>query len=477
MHRYEKLVLKAIASGASDIPALIKFARLQEDSIMRALRWLEEKGAVRIDREISRTYLLSPEGKMFLKAGFPEQTLMEKLSRGRSDLSQSEKRIGIPWALRNKWMRFTEKKEMEPTEKGIEEYKHYQMHSLIKRIGDNSLFPLKRGDDQSLDALFKRGSVLVKQKSVYSASITAKGRKLAEGIGEIKDEINVLDREHITCGRWKESKLARYNTLSPVERVFPGKQHPMKLLSDRIRSIFSDLGFGEMSGEPIETAFWNFDALFQPQDHPARELADTFYIKGKEKLCDENLVKAVRKEHERGWKYRWDRKVAEALVLRTHTTAVSAKYVQKSKGAPSKHFCIGRVYRNEQTDFKHLAEFYQVEGIVIWEKATFQDLLGLLKEFYKKLGFEKIRFRPSFFPYTEPSLEVEVYFEDRGEWLELGGAGIFRPEVCLPLCGKFPILAWGLSLERPLMLRLGVEDIRTFYRNDIGWLRDCKRDF
>ncbi|MFH0818124.1 MAG: phenylalanine--tRNA ligase subunit alpha, partial [Candidatus Micrarchaeota archaeon] len=277
--------------------------------------------------------------------------------------------------------------------------------------------------------------------------------------------------------KWKTAELAAYNTSAPVERLFPGKSHPIRKLTDKIRTIFSEMGFEEMEGDPIESAFWNFDSLFQPQDHPARELADTFYLEGKRKLPDESIVKKVAEAHERGWKYKWDGQVAESTVLRTHTTAVSARYVAMSGGEPSKYFCVGRVYRNEQTDFKHLAEFFQVEGIVIWEKATFCDLLGLLKEFYKKLGFEKIRFRPSYFPYTEPSLEVEVFFEERNEWLELGGAGIFRPEVCLPLCGKYPVLAWGLGLERPLMLSRGIKDIRTFYRNDLGWLRNAKSGF
>ncbi|MEM2948009.1 MAG: hypothetical protein QXG02_00580, partial [Candidatus Anstonellales archaeon] len=133
-------------------------------------------------------------------------------------------------------------------------------------------------------------------------------------------------------------------------------------------------------------------------------------------------------------------------------------------------FSIGRVFRNEATDFKHLAEFHQIEGIVVWKKANFRHLLGVLKEFYSRLGFEKIRFRPSYFPYTEPSLEVEVFFEPRNEWMELGGAGIFRPEVCKPLGATWPVLAWGLSLERPLMMMLGLEDIRTFYKNDLRWL-------
>jgi len=110
----------------------------------------------------------------------------------------------------------------------------------------------------------------------------------------------------------------------------------------------------------------------------------------------------------------------------------------------------------------------------VWEGATFRDLLGLLREFYRKLGFDKIRFQPSYFPYTEPSLEISVYFEKKQQWLELGGAGIFRPEVSIPLCDRYPVLAWGLSLERPLMLLNDMDDIRDFYKSNAGWLREQK---
>ena len=257
-----------------------------------------------------------------------------------------------------------------------------------------------------------------------------------------------------------------------------GKNHPITRMSSRIRRIMTEMGFAEMEGSIVESSFWNFDALFQPQDHPARELADTFYLEGEEPLPqDSKLVSRVKAAHEIGWKYSWNPKEATKRVLRTHTTALSARSVAAIKDKqPHKFFAVGKVFRNEATDYKHLAEFYQVEGIIAWDNAKFTDLLGTLKEFYSKLGFEKIRFRPSFFPYTEPSLEIEVFFEPRQQWLELGGAGIFRPEVSIPLAGVYPVLAWGLSLERPLMLSLGLEDIRSFYRNDVDFLKSVRLD-
>ncbi len=224
------------------------------------------------------------------------------------------------------------------------------------------------------------------------------------------------------------------------------------------------------------------DALFIPQDHPARDMQDTFYIKNPEKtdLPDKNLVEAVKDMHEKGcdkgkgWGYEWREDVARKPVLRTHTTAVSARKLSEIE-PPAKLFSVDKVFRNETLDYSHLPEFMQVEGIVVDENVSFPDLLGYLKEFYMKMGFEKIRFRPGYFPYTEMSVEPEVYFEEKDEWLEMGGAGIFRPEVTEPLGIDVPVLAWGLGLERLPLLQRDFKDIRNFYyKNNLKMLKEAK---
>jgi len=240
-----------------------------------------------------------------------------------------------------------------------------------------------------------------------------------------------------------------------------------------------EMGFEEGYGPLVESSFWNFDALFQPQDHPARDLADTFYLKTPQQsqLPDAKIVENVKRAHEEGtddslgWRYSWSPDIAKQPILRTHTTAVSTRYLNKIK-PPAKVFCIGRVFRNETADYSHLPEFTQIEGIVADEDVTFKDLLGYLKEFYWRLGFDKVRFRPAYFPYTEMSVEPEVWVESRQSWMELGGSGIFRPEVNEPLGIDVPVLAWGLGLDRILAMKLGLDDIRNFYyKNDVKWLR------
>ena len=258
--------------------------------------------------------------------------------------------------------------------------------------------------------------------------------------------------------------------------MYIGKTHPYQQLIDEMRQIFLEMGFTEIHGGIVQSAFWNFDALFQPQDHPAREMQDTFYLK--ECIPLPNGWDRVRDMHEKGgdtsssgWGGTWNRDKAEQCVLRTHTTSISIQHLALHKQPPVKAFCLNRVYRRETIDPTHTPEFEQLEGIVMDEGVGFRHLLGFLKEFYGRMGFEGIRFRPGYFPYTEPSVEPEVFVDGLG-WVEMGGAGIFREEVTAPFNIKYPVLAWGLGVSRLAMLKLGLKDLRLLYRSDIGWIRE-----
>ena len=271
--------------------------------------------------------------------------------------------------------------------------------------------------------------------------------------------------------------------------VYFGRRHFVNKAIDYIRRIWLDMGFKEMSGPIVQTSFWNFDALFTPQDHPAREMQDTFFIEkpGLGSLPEKKIVDSVKKVHENGgltgstgWGYKWSPDEAKKLVLRTHTTVLSARTLyylrssMKEDELPAKYFAVGRVYRNETLDWSHLFEFNQTEGIVVGD-VDFKHLLGYLREFFRKMNYKKIRFRPAYFPYTEMSVEVEVFDKIHDEWLELGGAGMFRPEVVQPLLGEnLQVLAWGLGLARIIKNYYGIEDIREIYKNDLKQLRTIK---
>ena len=262
-----------------------------------------------------------------------------------------------------------------------------------------------------------------------------------------------------------------------VPHVHAARIHPLKDTINEIRETFVHLGFTEINGNLSQSSFWNFDALFTPQDHPARELQDTFYLKdlNAKQLATPTQIKNVSNAHKKGWRYYWDIQEARKMVLRTHTTCVTIKHLADKKPDEARIFSLGRVFRNEKLSFKHLAEFNQVEGVVVGKHITLRDLMGIQKEFYRKIGLTKVKFWPTFFPYTEPSLQSMVYNEKLGKWIELFGMGIFRPEVTKPLGITKPVLAWGGGIERIAMLKFGLDDVREFYNNNLSWLRTATK--
>ena len=250
----------------------------------------------------------------------------------------------------------------------------------------------------------------------------------------------------------------------------------MQALIERIRSIFLEMGFSELVDDYVQTAGWNMDALFIPQDHPAREMQDTFYLDNPKSIdLKKEHLELWKSVHESGgdtgstgWQGTFSEDISKKGLLRTHTTVNTIQYLADNPDKPCRVFSVDRVFRKEAIDRTHLPEFHQIEGIIMEEGATLAMLVDTLKTFYAKMGYPEVRVRPAYFPYTEPSLEVEVKW--RGKWLELGGAGIFRPEVTEPLGVKHPVCAWGMGLERLAMLVLGLDDIRQLYISDLDWL-------
>jgi phenylalanyl-tRNA synthetase alpha chain len=337
--------------------------------------------------------------------------------------------------------------------------------------------------ERALELLKGRRELLeVRTRKVRRVRLSPAGRaRVAGGIREAK-EIGQLTPELIRAGAWREASFKSYDVRLGVAPRHPGKAHPMQRIIADTRRVFLEMGFAEIASPLVESTFWNFDALFQPQDHPAREMQDTFYLERPARVAlpaDAGLVERVRRTHEDGgetgslgWGYRWDPERARGTVLRTHTTAATIRAVAEDPKGPRKVFCVGRVFRREAIDYKHLPVFHQVDGIIIDEAATFANLLGTLAAFYHKMGFDRLEFRPGFFPYTEPSVEVFIWVEAKQDWFEMGGAGIFRPEVTEPLGCQVPVLAWGLGLERLAMLRYDILEMRALYQIDLEWLKE-----
>jgi len=341
--------------------------------------------------------------------------------------------------------------------------------------------PAKSQPDVVRELLSKRPELAkVKPRTLRTLSLTEKGlAALKSGAVRKIIERNSLTPEDLESGAWREIKLRPYDVKLAAKDVYPAKIHPLRKIIEQTRRAFLEMGFAEVVSPMIESAFWNFDALFQPQDHPARDMQDTFYMRhpAETSLPESSIVDPVRRAHEdggdtgsEGWGYQWSPERSKQVVLRTHTTAATIRALAANPNPPGKFFCVGWTYRNETISFKHLPVFHQVDGIVIDEEANLASLMGTLQEFYSKMGFGRVKFKPAFYPYTEPSVDVVVYMESRSKWLEMGGAGIFRPEVTLPLDCKYPVLAWGLGIERLAMLRFGLSDIRELYRPSLDAL-------
>ncbi len=269
-----------------------------------------------------------------------------------------------------------------------------------------------------------------------------------------------------------------------MPKINRGRRHFVRQSIEYIKRIWTDLGFREMEGSIVHTAFWDMDSLFIPQDHPARQMQDTFYLKNPKFGKLPPIYKKVKEVHENGgdtgstgWQNIWSEDIARELMLRTHTTVLTAQTIAKVKkeDLPVKFFSVGKVFRNESLDWKHLFEFHQVEGFVLDEDINFRGLLGYLKEFFGKMGFKDVRIRPAHFPYTEPSAEIEVLNPIKNEWIELGGCGVLRPEVVKTLLGiDCPAIAWGFGLERIITAYYGITDLREIFKNDLKQLREMK---
>lgn len=475
--------------GRSPVAQIVKTSGLAHAAVMRAALSLSTKKLLQVHKQKQTTIALSEEGREHAEKGLPERCLIRALIKLGSEATVEETvseaalesnftTIALGWLHRKNWvtlkgnvLKTSGEPPMEVDEKLL---------SLLHEKGSLIIESLSKEMKSAVYVLKKRKLIELDEKTLRELELTEAGWKLVKRGIKAVEEVSQLTPELILSKKWQKAKLRKFDVTAPGPVVHPGKIHPVQEIIQMVREAFLEMGFTEIRGSIVQTAFWNFDALFQPQDHPAREMMDTFYLaQPKEgRLPRKNFVDTVAKTHEngwltgsRGWQYKWDPQEAKRLVMRTHTTAVTIHYLAEHREPPVKVFSVDRIYRNERLDYKHLAELYQIEGIIMDKNVTLRDLIGTLKEFYLKLGLKRVEFWPSYFPYTEPSAQATAYVPELKTWIELCGMGIFRPEVIKPFGIKHPVLAWGGGLERLAMLKLGVDDIRFLYKNDLGWIR------
>ena len=460
-HDIEKKILETLQKLPNQTPEqLSKNTELSIDQIRRGIEWLRLKDLALVNESEKITFSLGPNGLDSFKNGLPERKLINLLKDKpktfeeiRSVLSGAGFNVAIANAKKNGWIKI-EKNNSDSLVSIKEKPVETPEEKLLSLIGEKTISQEEVSNPLAMKILLSRPNYVVQ---------TSQKSKIVS----LTDAALSLDTSISSSGA--------IDVEADVPSVFAARTHPLQDTIDEIREIFVNLGFSEILGNMTQSSFWNFDALFTPQDHPARELQDTFYLENTESKnpASSSQIKNVSSSHKKNWKYDWKLSESQKMVLRTHTTCVTIKHLAEQKPDNARIFSVGRVFRNEKVSYKHLVEFNQIEGIVIGNNTTLRDLMGIQKEFYKKLGLTKIKFWPTFFPYTEPSLQTMVYNEKLGKWIELFGMGIFRPEVTKPLRIDKPVLAWGGGIERIAMLKYELDDVREFYNNNLSWLRSA----
>ena len=475
------------------VEELTRKYKIADSAVMRTALTLQEKGLVKIYAKPKTVLKLNEEGKIHADNGLPERRLLNALIelQGKATLNQAiEKsgleeqfaRIALNWTLRKKWAAYNSKKRTIQASSVPKVGNDEKLLNSFRVKEQVTLKELNRELQDSVVTLKKRQFLIVEEKTRRTLQITELGKQAVEEGEKAAAKVTQLTPELIITGKWQTVKLQKYNIEAPVAETWPGKKHPYLRFLEEVRAKLVTLGFKEMTGTSVETSFFNFDALYTPQDHPAREEVGIYFVKDPtfgDVSSYETALANVKATHENGWKtgssgwgYKYSTNEAKRLILRGHGTCLSARtLLSKDLEVPSRYFSIARCYRPEVVDKTHLSEFNQVEGIVVDESLTLRDLLGVLAKFAIEIaGADKVRFKPDYFPFTEPSVELSAYKEGYG-WVEFGGSGIFRPEVTMPLGVKVPVIAWGLGVDRLFMMRADVDDIRSIFSQDLEWLR------
>ncbi|KZT19273.1 hypothetical protein NEOLEDRAFT_1142288 [Neolentinus lepideus HHB14362 ss-1] len=492
-------------------------------SILGALNSLASRDMITYTTHETLSHVLTPEGAQIALEGSHEARVWAALpSKGEGEpvspaelkqkVGDEAAKVGQGRAFKNGWIA-KEGSGLVKLALSIQDKTQLDMREV------DSTGTLKDGE-KALAELRKR-KLIIQRKGQWFA--VQKGPSFSTSIAKLETDLTV---ESLTSGAWKTATFKKYNFEADGIPTNGGALHPLLKVREEIRNIFLEMGFTEMpTSSFVESGFWCFDSLFVPQQHPAREVQDTFYLSDPSVSLPppKSYYERVSKVHEHGgfgstgYRAPWSDAESRKLLLRTHTTASSSAMLYKlaarcrgeadtdavdhadlahehgkvlaqtSGGAgsvpsgsvatgqddgfrPAKLFSIDRVFRNETMDATHLAEFHQVEGVVADKGITLGDLLGFMKVFFEKLGLENLRFKPAYNPYTEPSMEIFAFHPQLKKWVEIGNSGMFRPEMLEPM--GFPkdvrVLGWGLGLERPTMIRYGITNIRTLVGHKVS---------
>ncbi|MFX0125293.1 MAG: phenylalanine--tRNA ligase subunit alpha [Candidatus Hodarchaeota archaeon] len=470
--------------GSLTIDELAEITELPHAKVEQITSRLSRDNLVSREVKLITKIIPTKEGHEVLSKGFPENLILNELKNKPEGipivqfssllgLSKQAINAGVG-QLRNAGLIKINKGVLIPDK--IVSNLNQELIDTLRSVSENPLYHVPK---EILGILSNRGFIEIKERQHICVHISKSGSKALSNI-QVVETVSRLTPDQIRSGQWRSLKLKSYNVISRPKAYPIGRKHPYLMFLDEVKQKLVGLGFTEMRGPLVESEFWNFDALFQAQDHSAREWSDVYTIKHPTHgnlPKDKEIVKNVQRVHEtgeptgsRGWRYRWDPRKAAQLILRPQGTAVSARTLYKLK-IPAKYFCIARCYRPDSVDAVHLSEFNQLEGISCDPSITFRTLLGLLKTFATEIaGATKVRFKPDYYPFTSPSAELSAYHPKLG-FIEFGGSGIFRPEVTAPFGISDPVIAWGLGVDRLYMVKRGINDIRELFTQNLNWLR------
>ena len=478
-------VLKILKEkGEINSEDLAKVMKKDHQQVVGLIKGLETKEIVESEKKEAKMITLTEAGKECIEKGSPDIQILKELKQNGNQtkknllakLGKSVMGFGFNLAMKAKYITYDKKSDNVtlPAKDEVQE-------NIIQMSKD----PNPEKYDNKLIQDYIKIYKLIKISTVIHF-LVKKGKNFDTGLVKFETE---LTADLLANDKWQSSKFSKYNYEALGKEVPNGALHRLLCVRSQIREIFLEQGFEEMpTNNFVESSFWNFDSLFQPQQHPSREAHDTFFLSYPAKANSEKFhpdyFQRVKEMHEKGgfgsigWKYDWSADEAEKNILRTHTTAVSSRmlyklaqdYKKTGKFTPKKYFSIDRVFRNESLDNTHLAEFHQIEGFIADYDLGLAHLLGTVEQYFKRLGLEKLRFKPAYNPYTEPSMEIFALHPVTKKWIEIGNSGVFRPEMLLPmgLPQNVNVIAWGFSLERPAMIHYHLSNIRDLFGHEVN---------
>jgi phenylalanyl-tRNA synthetase alpha chain len=502
LHPLEVKILLAFKVGDTIDSALVREKLgFREGQDQQAFSWLMAKGVLEeADRQTEVFYELTPLGQEWLEKGTPIRrifSLMKEIGpMSLPDIAQAlgfdQKTVGSAFgSLSKEGVCAMDEARRAILTKSALPQPLLDIEALLKAAAANAGSLPEKSLTQQQKALMaqiakKRGAQDTPFRIAERAKVLFRLTSLAEdyrqavtALGMTGEEFGAITPDMLEKGTWKLGTFRPYNVQIPPARVIPGRRNPYVEFLDSVKDKLVSLGFEEFDGNMVETEFWNSDALFMPQFHSARDIHDVYYIDEPThaKFIEEPHLSRVAAAHEnggntgsRGWQYQFDRDFTRRLILRSQGTVLSARQLPKAK-VPGKYFGIVRCFRYDRVDATHLSDFYQTEGIVLGEDVNLRTLLGFLEMFAVEVaGAKEVKYVPGYFPFTEPSIEVHIKHPVLG-WFELGGSGIFRPEVTRSLGIDVPVLAWGIGIDRMALMALGLNDLRELFSPDLESVR------